>query len=58
MKTKTDLRRGILKTIRSQEFNKPKAKNLKRDENGNIIDLRTPRDEDLIKKCHQDINLL
>ena len=47
-----------LKSIRSKEFNKPKAKNLRRDKNGKLIDNRTPRDEKLIKECHQKINNL
>ncbi len=52
------LRLDELKQKRSEELNRPKAKNLRKDEEGNIIDTRTPRDEELIKDCHNKINAL
>lgn len=43
---------------RSSEWNKPKEKNLRKDNNGKIVDSRIPRDYKKIKELHNQINSL
>ena len=47
-----------LKTELSLQWNKPKKENLKKDESGNIIDKREPRDYKKIRQVHKKINAL
>ncbi|KKN26580.1 hypothetical protein LCGC14_0873180 [marine sediment metagenome] len=47
-----------LKTELSNEWNKPKVSNLRKDGEGKIIDTRTPRDLKKIKSLQNQINEL
>ena len=48
----------VLKTELSNEWNKPKVSNLRKDSKGKIIDARTPRDLKKIKSLQNQINKL
>lgn len=45
-----------LKQQLSSEWNKPKASNLRKDKEGNVIDTRQPRDYKKIKEIQSSIN--